>query len=149
MFYFLTSSYLWSLFIFSTEHYVFEKQKSWSHFHIYTLYNMMPLHCKHSINTWYNMNILFILFTFVYAISLERNSCNQEMVSMMKKHLRYNISVAINTHVSYLLCSCSVISDSARSYQTHVHWVNDAIQPSHPLFPSPPALNLSQHQGLF
>ena len=33
--------------------------------------------------------------------------------------------------------------------QTHVHWVGDAIQPSHPLlFPSPPALNLPQHQGL-
>ena len=36
------------------------------------------------------------------------------------------------------------------STQTHVHWVSDAIQPSHPLSsPSPPALNLSQHQGLF
>ena len=34
--------------------------------------------------------------------------------------------------------------------QTHVHRVRDAIQPSHPLsFPSPPAFNLSQHQGLF
>ena len=34
--------------------------------------------------------------------------------------------------------------------QTHVHWVSDAIQPSHPLLsPSPPALNLSQHQDLF
>ena len=34
--------------------------------------------------------------------------------------------------------------------QTHVHGVGDAIQPSHPLSsPSPPALNLSQHQGLF
>ena len=33
--------------------------------------------------------------------------------------------------------------------QTHVHWVSDAIQPSHPLsFPSTPAFNLSQHQGL-
>ena len=33
--------------------------------------------------------------------------------------------------------------------QTHVHWVGDAIQPSHPLSsPSHPALNLSQHQGL-
>ena len=33
--------------------------------------------------------------------------------------------------------------------QTHVHWVSDAIQPSHPLSsPSPPAFNLSQHQGL-
>ena len=33
--------------------------------------------------------------------------------------------------------------------QTHVHWVSDAIQPSHPLSsPSPPAFNFSQHQGL-
>ena len=34
--------------------------------------------------------------------------------------------------------------------QTHVHWVGDAIQPSHPLSsPSSPIFNLSQHQGLF
>ena len=34
--------------------------------------------------------------------------------------------------------------------EIHVHWVSDAIQPSHPLSsPSPPALNLSHHQGLF
>ena len=33
--------------------------------------------------------------------------------------------------------------------QIHVHGANDAIQPSHPLSsPSPPVLNLSQHQGL-
>ena len=60
--------------------------------------------------------------------------------------------------------SCSVMSDSLRPsglgfpvhqhlpelVQTHVHWIGDAIQPSHPpSSPSPPALNLSQHQGLF
>ena len=34
--------------------------------------------------------------------------------------------------------------------QTHVHQVGDAIQPSHSLsYPSPPAFNLSQHQGIF
>ena len=34
--------------------------------------------------------------------------------------------------------------------QTHVHWVSDAIQPSHPLWPlSPPAISFYQHQGLF
>ena len=34
--------------------------------------------------------------------------------------------------------------------QTDVHWVGDTIRPSHPLSsPSPPAFNLSQHQGLF
>ena len=67
----------------------------------------------------------------------------------------------------FLLLSCSVMSDSLRPMvcnmpgfpvhhqlpeltQTHVHWVGDAIQPSHPLSsPSPPAFNLFQHQGLF
>ena len=60
----------------------------------------------------------------------------------------------------------SVVSDSLRPHefqhtrplcpspiprvQTHVHWVGEAIQPSHPLSsPPPPAFNLSQHQGLF
>ena len=34
--------------------------------------------------------------------------------------------------------------------QSHVHWIGDAIQPSHPLSsPSPPAPNPSQHQSLF
>ena len=34
--------------------------------------------------------------------------------------------------------------------QTHVHWVGDSIQPSHPLSsPFPPSFNLSQHQGPF
>ena len=36
------------------------------------------------------------------------------------------------------------------STQTHVYWVGDAIQPSNPLSsPSPPALNLPQHQDIF
>ena len=35
-------------------------------------------------------------------------------------------------------------------HPNHVYWVSDAVQPSHSLSsPSPPALNLSQHQGLF
>ena len=63
--------------------------------------------------------------------------------------------------------SCSVMSNSLQPHesqhtrppcpsplpvftQTHVHWVSDAIQPSHLLWsPSAPAFILSQHQGLF
>ena len=66
-----------------------------------------------------------------------------------------------------LLFNCSVVSNSLPPLdcsmpgflvflyllefaQTPVHWVDDAIQPSHLLSPpSPYALNLSQHQGLF
>ena len=33
--------------------------------------------------------------------------------------------------------------------QVHVHWVSDGTQPSHPLSPLSPALDLSQHHGLF
>ena len=69
------------------------------------------------------------------------------------------------TFTSSVQFSCSVVSDSLRPHerqhakppcpsptpgvhQTHVHWVDDAIQPSYPLLsPSPPALNLSQHQS--
>ena len=51
--------------------------------------------------------------------------------------------------------ACTMISSSVLQYllefaQISIHWVNDAIQPFHPLLPSsPPAFNLSQHQGLF
>ena len=42
-----------------------------------------------------------------------------------------------------------VLRHLPESAQTHVHRVDDAIQPSHPLLsPSPPAFNLSRHQGL-
>ena len=86
----------------------------------------------------------------------------------------YFISFQI-LHISSIQFSCSVTSDSLWPHgvqlcnsmdcsmpglpvhhqllelvQTHVHQVGDAIQPSHPLLsPSPPAFNLSQHQGLF
>ena len=43
-----------------------------------------------------------------------------------------------------------VLYQLPESTQTYVHQVGDAIQPPHPLLsPSPPALNLSQHQGFF
>ena len=48
------------------------------------------------------------------------------------------------------LSGSSVLHHLPKFTQTHVHRVRDAIQPSHPLSsPSPPALNISQHQGVF
>ena len=50
---------------------------------------------------------------------------------------------------------CSTVGFSVLHYlldfsQSHVHWISDAIQPSHLLLPPfPPALSLSQHQGIF
>ena len=49
-----------------------------------------------------------------------------------------------------IACQASLSFSNSESTQTHVHFVDDAIQPSHPLLsPSPPALNLSQHHGSF
>ena len=62
------------------------------------------------------------------------------------------------THSCLTLCdpmNCSMPGLPVHHYlpeftQTHVHWVHDAIQPSHPgSSPSPPAPNPSQHQSLF
>ena len=47
-------------------------------------------------------------------------------------------------------CHTSLSITNSQSTQSHIHWVSDAIQPSHPLLsPSPPVFTRSQHQGLF
>ena len=47
-------------------------------------------------------------------------------------------------------CRPPCLSPLSEFTQTHVRWVSDAIQPSHPLlFPPPPTFNPSQHQSLF
>ena len=66
-------------------------------------------------------------------------------------------SIQALSHVQLFASPCTAacqaslsITNSPELAQTHVHWVGDAVQPSHPLLsPSPPAFNLSQHQGLF
>ena len=79
-------------------------------------------------------------------------------------HLHVKISYILYTNVfSSVARSCPTLCDLMNhstpglpvhhqlpeSTQTHVHWVSDAIQPSHPLSSSSPAFNLSQHHGLF
>ena len=76
-------------------------------------------------------------------------------------------SQQINLQASEIICCCSVTQLCCEPMDcstpgfpvihcllefapTHVHWVSDAVQPSHPVSsPSPPAFSLSQHQGLF
>ena len=74
-----------------------------------------------------------------------------------EKHILLHCCLAVS-HVLMILCvlmDCSTPGFPVLHYllefaQTHVHWISDAILPSHPLSPpSPLALNLSQHQGLF
>ena len=84
--------------------------------------------------------------------------------SGMKENIGDRIFSQYSVHFSSVAQSCPTLCDPMNCgtlglpvhhqlpepTQTHVHWVGDAIQPSHPLLsPSPPALNLSQHQRLF
>ena len=64
--------------------------------------------------------------------------------------LLFSRSVASDSLWPHGLRGFPVLHHLPEFTQTHVHWVCDAIQPSHPLSsPSPPAFNLPQHQGLF
>jgi len=61
-----------------------------------------------------------------------------------------NLYPALSDHMNASKPGFPVLHYLLEFSQTHVHWVGDAIQPSHPLSPpSPSALNLSQHQGLY
>ena len=111
---------------------------------------------------------------YLYATNQSKQSSTTISVIFLRCHQNHcAIGVVFRlfsffvTQFSSVQFNCSVMSDSAtpgiaalpglpvhhqlpESTQTHVHWVSDAIQPSHPLSsPSPPAFNLSQHQGLF
>ena len=90
---------------------------------------------------------------------------NQEGVLVRKKGEecvsgRMELSVQFSSVAQSCLTLCDPVNRSMPGLpvhhqlpeftQTHVHWVSDAIQPSHPRSsPSPPAPSPSQHQSLF
>ena len=88
-------------------------------------------------------------FSFLNAIG------NGEKPNSLHCYVTYCCSVTQSCMTLCDLRDCSTPGFSVSHHlpelaQTHVHWVGDAIQSSHPLSsPSPPAFNLSQDQGLF
>ena len=94
-------------------------------------------------------------------------------IKHLKKHWTYHISMSlkidslsklsVSTQFSSVAQSCLTLCNPMdystpgfpnhhqlpKLAQTHVHWVHDAIQPSHSLSSPSPAFNLSQQQGLF
>ena len=106
-----------------------------------------------------------LMFSWVPGSSTASASRSfKTMYSMASKKIAMLVTCLLNDKL--LLFSHQVMSNSlwphgharqaflsftiSQFAQTHVHWVSDAIQLSHPLSsPSPLAHNLSQHQGLF
>ena len=88
------------------------------------------------------------------------NACNDTALYTQKGLKRENLCYVCCSVTKSCPALCDPVDGSTPGFpvlhclleraQTHVHRVGDAIQPSHPLSsPSPPALNLSQHLGLF
>ena len=79
-------------------------------------------------------------------------SHNQELLARHTQFssVQFSRSVFATPRTSFSLPGFPAHHQLPELTQTHVHRVSGAIQPSHPLSsPSPPAFNLSQHQGLF
>ena len=89
-------------------------------------------------------------------------------IADIKSRKAWIVTPALDSHISTYYCSVlscvllfatpwtvalsSIISQSLlwEFAQTHVYWVGDVMQPFHSLLPpSPPAINLSQHQVFF
>ena len=88
------------------------------------------------------------------VISFEQRQC-WHWIRTLSQQGNGTWSVSSVAQSSLTLCdpmNCSTLGlpvhhHLPESTQTHVHWVGNAMQPSHPLLsPSPPALNLSQHR---
>ena len=95
--------------------------------------------------------LFFAMKTFIFSVF--------EIVSLFSLSFGSCVIVQFSSVAQLCLTVCDPMDRSMPGHpvhhqlpelaQTHVHWVGDAIQPSHPLSsPSPPAFSLSQHQGL-
>ena len=111
---------------------------------------------KSHIDIWIDKEKAFDNLNYLSKMETSFNLLN----GYQKNHREYPISVQSSLVAQSCPTLCNLMNRSTpglpvhhqlpESTQTLAHWVGDAIQPSHPLSPpSPPALNLSQHQGLF
>ena len=119
---------------------------------------MRPWQNIHAGKDWvYEITVNNFMYHTLRA--LNSPACHQDSLSRANtKSICFFICSCSGAQLCPTLCNpmdCSMPSFPVHHQilgrsQAHVHWVGDAIQPSHPLLsPSPPAFNLSQHQGLF
>ena len=115
--------------LFCVSHLLFYSSVEWF------LSKMKPLVCM--IAGWCLLKELLVKVLLEHAVSIQFSSVPQSCPTLCDP-------------MNYSMPGLPVHHQLLESTQTHVHRVGDAIQPTHPLLsPSPPALYLSQHQGLF
>ena len=106
--------------------------------------NFLPLNRRnedHWRQSWHFLGMIFFLSSSLYfwaSFSSVQFSSVTQLCPTLCNHMNCSMS------------GLPVYHQLPEFTQSHVHWVGDAIQPSHPLLsPSPSAFNPSQHQGLF
>ena len=123
----------------------------------YQLFQYLILKCN-SFFHWFDlMALLKISWMYRYRSEFISLVCWSACLSLFQYYGLFIILTLFVVQSCPALCDpvdCSTLGFSVLHHllefaQTHVHWVNVAIQPSHPLSSSFPAFNLSQHQGLF
>ena len=103
----------------------------------------------------FNLRLLWILLSFAFKTNPGNNTLGLKNSFDRSSRIDCCCSVTKSCPTLCALMDCTVLGFPVLHYlqefvQTHVHWISDAIQLSHPL--SPPSLlatNLSQDQGLF
>ena len=106
--------------------------------HVQSLKKYCCLHLLNGFRTWLFTTAMPTAIVWTYYNFLMVNYCNQ-FSSVAQSCLTLQ-------PMDYSMPGLPVYHQLPEFTQTHVHWVSDAIQPSHPLSsPSPPAFNISQH----
>ena len=135
--------------------------KSWTRLRNFHFHFLCGVHPAKTIIWKDTCNPVFTAALFTIARTWKQPKCplTDEWIKMwFICTMEYSVQFSSVTQLYPTLCNpmnCStpglpVYHQLPESTQTHIHRVDNAIQPSHPLSsPSPPALNLSQHQGLF
>ena len=125
-------------------------------------YIRVKLCCMHSVLWWRNNKNWW--WKFITSLTPSPPSSSSTIYSerfwldtLSSSTMYWNVQFSSVAQLCLTLCDpmnrstpgLPVHHQLLESTQTHIHWVGDAIQPSHPLSSPYPALNLSQDQGLF
>ena len=121
---------------------------------LWTLGCMYLFKLEFSLNVCPEVGLLDLIVTFflvfLFVFSFKRTSILLSIVTVQFSSVQSLSRVQLGDPMNHSTPGLPVHHQLLEFTQTHVHRVGDAMQPSHPLSsPSPPALNLSQHQGLF
>ena len=133
------------------------KQKLWRDDLVHLKLQTFYLQCKYSVSCFFCFCFCFFACPCLFSFS-SKNKTNFTLREI--SHPNYQSKFRFNLVAQSCLTLCDPMDGSMSGLpvyhqlpkytQTHVHWVGDAMQPSHPLSsPSPPARNLSQHWSPF